>query len=96
MTANDTSNLPAPLRSRFDIVALGPPGPEHFDTLLSNVLRDLALRLAIPITLLPEIPPWLDRELRRRFAAHRSVRLLGRAVEVALAGLIRARPRISH
>lgn len=77
-TANDLSRFPGPLRSRFDIVMVEPHGPEDYETLLCNVLRDLASRLALPVQLLPALPSELEDGLQTRFAAHRSVRRLSR------------------
>jgi len=95
-TANDLSRLPGPLKSRFDIVMVEPPRPEHFDALLGNVLRDLAGRLVLPVGQLPAITPELEHGLRASFAAHRSVRRLSREVETIVAALVRALPRSAH
>lgn len=96
MTANDASRLPAPLKSRLDIVELTGPGPEHFDRILANLLRDLATSWGLSIAMLPIIDPEIEDMLRRRFARHHSVRDLTRAVESVLAVLIRTTPRPTH
>ena len=96
MTANDASRLPAPLRSRLDIVEVTGPGPEHFDALVANILRDLAHRWEVPETALPAIEPPEEELVRRRFQGHRSVRRLARDIETVLAMLIRFEPRSPH
>ena len=96
MTANDASRLPAPLRSRLDIVELTGPEPEHFDRILANLLRDLATRWGVQVAMLPTIDAEIEDMLRRRFARHRSVRGLMRALESVLAVLIRNVPRPAH
>ena len=95
-TANDVSRLPAPLRSRFDIVVIEPPRLEHFEALLGNVLRALAHSLAMPLALLPAITLELEQGLRARFAVHRSVRRLSREVDMIIGALIRTAPRSAH
>lgn len=96
MTANDASRLPAPLRSRLDIVEVARPDPEHFDGLVGNILRDLARDWEVPVTALPGIEPAIDATLRRRFGRHRSVRRLAREIETVLASLIPFQPRSQH
>lgn len=96
MTANDAGRLPAPLRSRLDIVALTRPEPEHFDAILTNLLRDLATRWGVTTEMLPVIDADIETVLRRRFAGHRSVRGLMRSLETVLAVLIRTAPRLTH
>lgn len=96
MTANDPSRLPTPLKSRLDIVELTGPGPEHFDGILTNLLRDLATKWGVQVAMLPTIDAEIEDMLRRRFARHRSVRDLMRSLESVLAVLIRAVPRPIH
>lgn len=96
MTANDASRLPAPLKSRLDIVELAGPGPEYFDRILANLLRDLATRWGVQVAMLPTVDAEIEHMLRRRFARQRSVRGLMRALESVLAVLIRTTPRPTH
>ena len=95
-TANDVTRLPAPLRSRFEIVEVTGPGVEHFDALFCTVLRDLSARLAMPVGSLPTISPKLERQVRSRFARHRSVRRLAREAEIIITALIRMTARRTH
>ncbi|MEO9131319.1 MAG: AAA family ATPase [Sphingomonas sp.] len=96
MTANDASRLPAPLRSRLDIVEVTGPGPEHFDALAANILRDLAKDWEVPVTALPTIEPSVEQIVRQRFHGHRSVRRLAREIEAVLAALIPFEPTSRH
>lgn len=85
MTANSLAGVPAPLKSRLDIVEVKGPGPEHFDALLRNLIRDVAARWRMPVNMLPDIVPAAEDVLRSRFERHRSARQLGREVQAALA-----------
>ena len=96
MTANDASRLPGPLRSRLDIIALTGPGPEHFDALFGNLLRDLAGRWGLRPDMLPQIDRDIETMLKTRFARHRSVRRLTRELETVLAASIQTTPRPVH
>jgi hypothetical protein len=40
-TANELSPLPAALRSRFTVIEVPNPGPEHFDQLVAGILAEL-------------------------------------------------------
>lgn len=40
-TANELSPLPSALRSRFRVIEVPNPGPEHFDQLVANILTEL-------------------------------------------------------
>ena len=80
--------LSGPLRSRLDIVEVEGPGEEHFDGLVRNVLRDLAVRWRVPPSMLPDLAPGADDALRFRFARHRSARRLAREVQAALAATL--------
>lgn len=87
-TANDADLLPAPLRSRLDIVRVVPPAVEHVDGIVQGILHSMAKRWAMPAASLPEIPPRAMAVLRDDFARHRSVRRLKRHVQDVLAALI--------
>lgn len=93
LTANDASNLPTPLRTRLDIVEVAGPGPEHFDSLLGSLFRDVAKRWAIPAPDLPDLHLGAETLLRERFGRHRSVRRLARELEAALSAAIPLMPR---
>ena len=96
MTANDASRLPGPLRSRLDIIVLTGPGPEHFDALFGNLLRDLAGGWALRPDMLPSIDRNIEIMLRDRFVHHRSARRLMRELETVLSAMIRTMPRPVH
>ena len=96
MTCNNASGLPAPLRSRLDIVEVGAPEPRHFDQLLRNLMRDLAAGWELPVAMLPDLAPNAVDLLRNRFARHRSVRRAAADLEAAVAALIRLQPRLVH
>lgn len=92
LTANAASGLPRPLLSRLDVVRVGPPGPEHLDGLVADVVAGFARRWGVPAAAFPELPGRARRAIRDAFGRHRSVRLLKRHVEEVLAALV-AGPR---
>ncbi len=96
LTANSLDGLPAPLRSRLDIVQVEGPSPTHFDCLLSNLLEGTADAWGLPPTLLPDLEPEAERLLRARFTRHRSVRRLERELRAAMAAGISAAPRLTN
>lgn len=96
MTANDANRLPGPLRSRLDVIELGGPGPEHFEKVFANLLRDLANRWDLKLDMIPSIDRGIEAMLKDRFAGHHSVRRLMRELETVLAALIRTTPRPVH
>ncbi len=93
-TANDLRALSSPLRSRFHVVHVDGPGPEHFDTILRNIRRSTAEELALREEFLPDLPVEIVEELRQGFRQCRDMRRLRRAVEVALAGAAVKRPAL--
>jgi hypothetical protein len=96
LTANSLDRLPAPLRSRLDIVQVEGPSPMHFDCLLSNLLEGTADAWGLPQTLLPDLEPEAEQLLRARFTRHRSVRRLERELRAAMAAGISAAPRLTN
>ncbi len=95
LTANSLAGLPAPLRSRLDIVHVDGPSPEHFDILLANLFDEIAGQWRLPHTLLPTVAFEAEELLRHRFARHRSVRRLERELRAAMAAVIGAVPRLT-
>lgn len=93
MTANSLAGVPAPLRSRLDIVEVKGPEPQHFEALLRNLILDVAVRWRMPAAMLPEIAPAAEDLLRSRFERCRSARQLGREVQAALAAALRLSSR---
>ena len=88
LTCNDADLLPAPLRSRLDIITVEGPGPEHFDTVASAVVANLVKRWGVSPTALPILPPYALRILREAFTRTRSVRTLRRHLEQVIAAMI--------
>ncbi len=96
LTANSLDPLPAPLRSRLDIVQVEGPSPKHFDSLLSNLLEGTADAWGLPPALLPDLEAEAEQLLRTRFKRHRSVRRLERELRAAMAAGISALPRFTN
>lgn len=88
LTANDASDLPRPLLSRLDVIRVGPPGPEHLDDLIADIVAGFARRWGVSPETLPNLPPRATRAIRDAFGGHRSVRRLRRHVEGLLAALV--------
>ena len=95
-TANSLEGLSAPLLSRFDIVEITGPGEEHFDVLLTNLIRGIAARWQVDAALLPDLHPQAEDALRVRFARHRSARQLGREVAAALGAVLKMKEKPMH
>ncbi len=95
LTANSLAVLPAPLRSRLDIVHVDGPALEHFEILLTNLLDELAGQWRIPHAFLPELAAEAEDLMRQRFSRHRSVRRLERELRAAIAAGIAAEPRLT-
>lgn len=95
-TANEIGSLPAPLRSRFDILEVAGPSPDHFDALAEQLLQGIAERWNMPAFMLPDIADQAWLLLRDRFASHRSVRRLQREVEAAIGAVAARRLRDLH
>lgn len=66
-TANDVTALPEPLRSRFNIVHIGPPSGQDFDHIYVNILRDIARDLDADYHTLPSLHPSVVEKLRQQF-----------------------------
>lgn len=95
LTCNEADLLPAPLRSRLDIVTVDGRGPEHFDHLVGTIIANLARQWDVPLTIIPDVPPRARRILLNAFTADRSVRRLHRRLEQIIATMIpheRGRP----
>lgn len=96
LTANSLDQLSAPLRSRLDIVQMEGPSLEHFNCLISNLLKGTATDWGLPPPLIPDLEPEAEQLLRTRFARHRSVRRLERELRAALAAGTSAISRRVH
>lgn len=92
LSVNDLTTIPSALRSRMDIIQLQGPTPQHFDLVLSSVLREVAVRLGVTLEHLPALPAPVEEMIRRAFSAHRSVRRLQRHVEDIVATLALSSP----
>ena len=93
MTANSLDRLPAPLRSRLDIIHVDGPTADDFDILMPNLVDEIAGHWGMPHSFLPALAPEAEQLLRERFAKHRSIRHLDRELRNALAASIIATPR---
>ncbi|MBU2755012.1 AAA domain-containing protein [Acidithiobacillus sp. CV18-2] len=81
-TANDVSELPDPLLSRFRIVRIPPLGGESFPAVFRGILGDIAREYQVAPEQLPSLPAEVVEKTRQAFARNpRSIR--------ALAGLVR-------
>lgn len=74
--ANDLEPIPTALRSRFRIVHIAPPAPEHFDAALASVLAELRRGWDLPAEIDLPLPVRARRLLRDRFVRDRSIRAL--------------------
>lgn len=92
-TANDARRIPAPLRSRMDLVAAPAPGPEHYDAVVAALLGATAVRWGVDARAIPDLPARADRVLRRAFARHRSIRVLSRHLDDVLAAMLQGAGR---
>lgn len=70
------------------MVAVKPPGPEHFDLVLAGVVAALERSWAVPAGMLPGIPARARATLRGAFARTRSLRSLTRHVEMVVHALL--------
>jgi ATP-dependent Lon protease len=95
-TANTLEGIPAPLASRFEIVHIGSPGPEHFDVVLDSLIAEREKDWALPAGTVPHVPAEARATLRRAFARSRSLRSLRRHVEMVLHALIVGAGRQVH
>lgn len=95
-TANTVDGIPAPLASRFEIVPVDPPGPEHFDVVLESLVAERERDWALPAGTMPAIPGAARATLRRAFVRGRSLRALRRHVEMVLHALIVGTERRLH
>ncbi|MDA8375908.1 MAG: AAA family ATPase [Planctomycetia bacterium] len=66
-TANDVSDLPKPLRSRFTIIRVGEPEGGDFDRIFTSTLQDIARDLGTESWALPTLSPEIVEKLRRQF-----------------------------
>lgn len=95
-TANDASMLPAPLRSRMDVVEVGRPEPRHFDAVLGGLTLAMAARWGVPAASIPELPRRARTVLRGAFERRRSIRLLRRQLEDVMAAIVAGPRDVAH
>lgn len=55
-TANGLAAIPKALLSRFDIVHIPEPKPEHMPALVASITREIAREMAVPDGVLPNMP----------------------------------------
>jgi len=87
-TANSVEGIAGPLASRFEVVRVAPPGAEHFDNLLGQLVAERERDWGLPAGAVPAIPADARETLRRVFIRRRSLRALRRHVEMVLQALI--------
>lgn len=85
LTTNRVDSLPAPLLSRMDVVEVFGPGPEHAETVLAALWRDVARDLGLPPSSLPRLEAAAEAALLRLFRNTRSLRRLRRVIETLVA-----------
>jgi hypothetical protein len=93
LAANQTAPIPNTLLSRLDVVEVEPPHPDHFDTAVAGVARNLAARLALEVHQLPALPPRDVDRLRTIFRRTRSLRALSRGFEACVTARAAPPPR---
>ena len=54
-TANDTASIPGALLSRFKVIEMGKPRPDHLEVLCEGIRHDLAEQFDVPLENLPEL-----------------------------------------
>ncbi|PWC92895.1 hypothetical protein TSO5_15820 [Azospirillum sp. TSO5] len=88
MTANDASRLPEPLRSRIAVVRVREPEVEHARALVPKMSKGVAALHKIPGDAVPPLNDERVQVLLDEFEGHRSLRLLRKGVESAMADLV--------
>jgi hypothetical protein len=84
-TANDVSEIPVPLLSRFSIIHVGKPNSRDFPRIMDNILDDIAKDMGTVRWALPALPSECMCLLKDRFEKHpSSLRQLFFAVRSAL------------
>jgi len=80
--ANDATRLRGPLLDRMRVIHVGRPKPEHFDSLMQGIRRDLATEYGVSD--LPELPKPVVDALRTALVKGFSIRKIKSAVEAAV------------
>ena len=70
-SANSLATIAPPLRMRFNVHRVPRPGPEHFDTLLEQIIPAEAARLGVNPVMMPWITPGDRAWLRKAYEAGR-------------------------
>lgn len=84
VAANDATPLKGPLLTRLRVVPAPTPGPEHAETVLASITRDLAEELGVPPSLMPDLPGKVAAALKDAFAKGHSLRRIRAAYEGAI------------
>ena len=93
LTANELWGIPEPLLSHVAVIRVGTPLPEHFDSVLGEILHDVAHDLGCAVSDLSPLTAAAIDLLRQRFGAGTPIRKIRAAIEAALASDLRQRPR---
>jgi len=78
-TANEIGKLPKPLIERFTVKTVQAPGPEHFDTILSNVMNSYAADLGVDVRMFPSFDNQ-DLALLKRLGGPREINRIARNI----------------
>ncbi|MFM9834999.1 MAG: AAA family ATPase [Methylophilaceae bacterium] len=78
-TANEIGKLPKPLIERFTVMTVQAPGPQHFDTILSNVMNSYALDLGIDVRMFPSFDNQ-ELALLKRLSGPREINRIARNI----------------
>jgi len=74
--ANSAEGLSQPFKSRVVSIHIKPPGPEAFDSILQNILVDIADEKRIEVSVLPELPQFAQRWLKNEYVKSLDLRRL--------------------
>ncbi len=66
-TANEISNLPAPLRSRFSVIKVDTPKEKDYDVVFRNIIKTIAVKYKTSEEFIPAIDASINNKLRERF-----------------------------
>lgn len=81
---NEVEPIRGPLLTRLRVVPAPAPGPEHFESVMASIARDLAEELGVPVALLPDLPAEAKAKLREAFGKGFSLRRIKAAYEGAI------------
>ena len=89
-TANDTASIPGALLSRFKVIEMGKPRPDHLEVLCEGIRHDLAEQFDVPLENLPELSEADLARLKKKVGLTFSAREVRLGYESLLADRARA------